>query len=117
MTRKLLSVILSGLFLALTTSCRKDSGSDGSVIEPGATANQTLATAKLELAGETFTVELAYTSETRREGLMYRSELPADRGMLFIFAESAQQSFYMKNHLQSMFRGLKGMAHPRKIFQ
>lgn len=42
-------------------------------------------------------VELATTPDTRQLGLMYRDELAAGNGMLFIFPESAPQSFWMKN--------------------
>jgi uncharacterized protein len=41
--------------------------------------------------------ELAYTDATRARGLMYREYLAPDAGMLFIFAVSEPQSFWMKN--------------------
>lgn len=44
-----------------------------------------------------FEVEVADTPEARAEGLMYRRELAADHGMLFIFAERAKQTMWMKN--------------------
>lgn len=56
-------------------------------------------TTTIELKGETFTVELAYTNEARSQGLMFREHLPADRGMLFLFDRDAERSFYMKNCL------------------
>jgi hypothetical protein len=43
------------------------------------------------------TVEIADTPERRSLGLMYRKELAADAGMLFIFDAPAQLSFWMKN--------------------
>ena len=46
-----------------------------------------------------FQVELAATEAARRKGLMHRSELAADAGMLFIFPRSEPQSFWMKNTL------------------
>jgi uncharacterized membrane protein (UPF0127 family) len=54
---------------------------------------------KIETAqGEvSFQVEVAATSEKREVGLMYRRELPADRGMLFIFPAERVNSFWMKN--------------------
>lgn len=42
-------------------------------------------------------VELAITAEERRLGLMFRSELNQNEGMLFIFPETRIQSFWMKN--------------------
>ncbi len=42
-------------------------------------------------------VEVADTAEARSVGLMYRTELPAEQGMLFIFPESEVLTFWMKN--------------------
>ena len=43
------------------------------------------------------TVEVADTQEKRQLGLMYRDELPAFSGMLFIFPQESPLSFWMKN--------------------
>lgn len=43
--------------------------------------------------------ELAYTDETRAQGLMYRKSLPENAGMLFLFPYLDQHSFWMKNTL------------------
>ncbi len=45
----------------------------------------------------TVSVEVADTPDSRAHGLMYRNDLGADAGMLFIFPTEAQQSFWMKN--------------------
>ena len=42
-------------------------------------------------------VELALTPQKQAQGLMYRTHLPKDNGMLFVFSEPASQSFWMKN--------------------
>jgi len=42
-------------------------------------------------------VEVARTEAERRHGLMYRKNLAADAGMLFVFPRSAHQRFWMKN--------------------
>jgi uncharacterized protein len=44
-------------------------------------------------------LEIANTSASRERGLMYRTSLPEDGGMLFVFPEQSQQSFWMKNTL------------------
>lgn len=44
-------------------------------------------------------VELARTPEELAKGLMYRSELADDAGMLFVFPAPQQASFWMKNTL------------------
>jgi uncharacterized membrane protein (UPF0127 family) len=43
--------------------------------------------------------ELAYEDATRTHGLMFRTSLPEDAGMLFIFPYLDYQSFWMKNTL------------------
>jgi uncharacterized protein len=45
----------------------------------------------------TFHVEMATNDEARRKGLMFRSELGADNGMLFDFGREGFRSFWMKN--------------------
>lgn len=44
-------------------------------------------------------VEVAATAETRERGLMFRSDLPEDQGMLFIQPEVGRGGFWMKNTL------------------
>jgi len=45
------------------------------------------------------TVEIADTSPLRSRGLMWRRELLASNGMLFIFPAEVVQSFWMRNTL------------------
>ena len=45
------------------------------------------------------TVELARTDAQRARGLMFRTELAPDAGMLFLFDETADHAFWMKNTL------------------
>jgi uncharacterized membrane protein (UPF0127 family) len=45
------------------------------------------------------TVELARTDAERARGLMERRELAPDAGMLFLFEETAEHPFWMKNTL------------------
>lgn len=53
----------------------------------------------VQLRGQTFSIELATTDAARQRGLMERTTLAADHGMLFVFASSAPQAFWMKNTL------------------
>lgn len=46
-----------------------------------------------------FSVEVARTTEEQAQGLMFRTELPADRGMLFPFPQPKFASFWMRNTL------------------
>jgi len=49
--------------------------------------------------GKTLQVEVARTEETRALGLMFRTALTEDRGMLFIFEQPGLHRFWMKNTL------------------
>jgi uncharacterized membrane protein (UPF0127 family) len=46
-----------------------------------------------------FAVELALTPGQQAQGLMFRESLAPDAGMLFIFPQARQASFWMKNTL------------------
>jgi len=46
-----------------------------------------------------FKVQLAITSEEQEQGLMFRKELKADEGMLFVFSKEEEYPFWMKNTL------------------
>ncbi len=49
--------------------------------------------------GSKAVIEVVSDEMTRAQGLMFRSSLGGDRGMLFIFPDSAEHSFWMKNTL------------------
>jgi uncharacterized membrane protein (UPF0127 family) len=56
---------------------------------------------KIEIATKSgthpFTVEVVANDEDRARGLMFRKELPEDRGMLFDFKQEQDVAFWMKN--------------------
>lgn len=56
-----------------------------------------LPTAELVVGDKVLTVEIAATERSRRVGLMHRDELPADRGMLFIWQRQAAYGMWMQN--------------------
>ena len=86
MIRGMLKPLLtrSGLFLLLVTAI---------LLAPGCAAQEP----RVELKGETFTVDLALTREEQARGLMFVEEMPTDRGMLFIFPREGMRAFWMKN--------------------
>jgi uncharacterized membrane protein (UPF0127 family) len=45
------------------------------------------------------TAQVALTPQQRQIGLMHRKDMPQQEGMLFVFEESSQQCFWMKNTL------------------
>jgi uncharacterized membrane protein (UPF0127 family) len=46
-----------------------------------------------------FIVEVARTPSKQQQGLMYRTQLAADRGMLFVYDRNQDLRFWMKNTL------------------
>ncbi|WP_322743797.1 DUF192 domain-containing protein [Vasconcelosia minhoensis] len=54
-------------------------------------------TAEAEMAGQTFQLEVAETPQQQAMGLMYRTPLPDNRGMLFSFASPRRTAFWMKD--------------------
>jgi len=44
-------------------------------------------------------VQVAATPEQQATGLMFRTDMPAHEGMLFVFPTASQQCFWMKNTL------------------
>ena len=88
--------MLTALTLALALPV---AGCDtGAEAEAGAEATVPLTIA---MAGTThrFRVEIARTEAEQEKGLMFRTSLPADGGMLFPFAKPKIANFWMKNTL------------------
>ena len=78
---KIRSILYSILFLLLF-SCSADNTSKNPVVHIGRTAIE---------------VELANTPEKRQQGLMNRTSLDDEKGMLFIFEKEKYLYFWMKN--------------------
>ena len=66
-----------------------------------AAADSTAPLSRLELhaGAHTFNVEVASTPQQRAQGLMGRTRLDHNAGMLFVFEQKAQHCFWMKNTL------------------
>jgi hypothetical protein len=54
---------------------------------------------KLSAGMHLIDTQVAASPEQRSTGLMFRKEMPASEGMLFVFEQPAQQCFWMKNTL------------------
>ena len=54
-------------------------------------------TGTININDQTYSVELAQTDTEKRQGLMFRTELPPRTGMLFTVEEPQRLSFWMKN--------------------
>jgi uncharacterized membrane protein (UPF0127 family) len=62
-------------------------------------APQKLAQVRLNAGIHNINAELASTPQQREIGLMFRSVMPANDGMLFVFEQPSQQCFWMNNTL------------------
>ena len=51
----------------------------------------------IELGGTRYVVEIADDDAERARGLMFRDEMAAGAGMLFVHAQEAPQAYWMKN--------------------
>lgn len=60
---------------------------------------QSSAPTTLVVAGRTITLEFAITPAERTMGLMHRTSIEPDAGMLFIFTDDKPRTFWMKNTL------------------
>jgi uncharacterized protein len=60
-------------------------------------AQPKLPTMKVWLGAEEMTAELALTGEQMRTGMMFRTNLAENAGMLFVFSMPHRASFWMKN--------------------
>ncbi len=63
------------------------------------TSAQKLASIRLNAGIHNIQAEVAQTPDQRSTGLMFRKEMGANEGMLFIFEQSGVQCFWMKNTL------------------
>jgi uncharacterized protein len=63
----------------------------------GSATSATLPTVTMKLGSKTFTLEIANDTAEREKGLMRRDSMPADHGMIFVFAGEERLGFYMKN--------------------
>ena len=53
-------------------------------------------------SGATFVLEIAVSDEDRGLGYMFRPEIPADEGMLFVMGRVDRHGFWMKNCLTAL---------------
>jgi len=87
------------LAVALATACPSRStppGSSGTSAPSPSAARAKVHTAK---GVAVVTLEVARTQAAHERGLMDRSELAPDAGMLFVFDQSSPHGFWMKNTL------------------
>ena len=69
------------------------------LVQAQAAPQMDLPRTKLSAGMHLIDAQVAATPEQRSTGLMYRREMPAAEGMLFVFEQASQQCFWMKNTL------------------
>ena len=60
-------------------------------------AQPRLATIPLYIGPETLTTELAVTARQQQTGMMFRTNIPEDEAMLFVYPQPQRVGFWMKN--------------------
>jgi uncharacterized membrane protein (UPF0127 family) len=96
-----IAVVLLSLVLAGCAGGSSDSGS-GSANSGVTTTASELRTVTIDASNGkkvNVRVEIADTEAEREKGLMYRTALGEDRGMLFVFDKEQELTFWMKNTL------------------
>ena len=83
-------LILMFAFLAVL-GCETTQDSSATSVPPSAPES-----AMVSIGEATYTVDLAISPEERQQGLSGREHMPQDVGMLFVFQEERQLSFWMK---------------------
>jgi uncharacterized protein len=68
-------------------------------LQPTPVGQKLPVSAQVKINGRTILLEVARTPQQQEIGLMYRTELAADRGMLFVFLPPRPVNFWMKNTL------------------
>jgi uncharacterized membrane protein (UPF0127 family) len=81
--------------LLMVSSCTADT----STSKPAPPNDMHFDSVNVTIKGKPFSLEIADTDEKRERGLMYRSSMPADHGMIFLFDTADKYSFWMKNTL------------------
>lgn len=92
-------ILLTGIF-SLTAGCTQSDKKENEAGQRGRTIEYSKEVAFLNSEGQEITsiqVAVADDASERNMGLMDVSDLPADRGMLFIFEKQQPLSFWMAN--------------------
>ncbi len=110
LNHKLIAAALTTIAVLMTGACQPKTETDTGpepviqsevipVAEPAPAAEAILQPQAKLPDGSIITLELASTPEERRQGLMFRPSMAADRGMLFVFNREGLPGIWMKNTL------------------
>lgn len=85
-------LLLAATLMGLAPGCGREM-----TMEPVKPATPNSAT--LQVAGRAVEVELAFDDSARNRGLMHRTDMADDHGMLFLFVDDAPRLFWMRDTL------------------
>jgi len=100
---RLTPLLLSVLSATALVACAPQSGSAGSTAQATPAVHEVsglpVVPLTVQAGGSThrFQVEVAESAEAQARGLMFRTELGADEGMIFPYRAPQQLSFWMRN--------------------
>jgi uncharacterized membrane protein (UPF0127 family) len=89
-------LLTSVLAVGVLPACKSGGQKAATTTAPASVASVAIDTGGRKVL---FRVEVAVTPEEHARGLMYRSQLADDAGMVFVFEEPSVQRFWMKNTL------------------
>ena len=90
----ILFALLSIFQAVAPASAQISAGPEAPMILP---VDETMLVAETADGERSFSIEVADEDHERAAGLMFRTEMPDDRGMLFVFEATRPVSFWMKN--------------------
>jgi uncharacterized protein len=102
--------LIAAIAFSITACASQATSGSAAKVETGCEAGKAIAASDAGLdqvqlciqsgaKSHSFTVEMARTGQQQQQGLMFRTALADDKGMLFPFAEKRMASFWMKNTL------------------
>ncbi len=77
----------------------KNPAPPATLVQSATQAQKLPVSAQIVVNGQNILLEVARTQQEQSTGLMYRTQLAANRGMLFVFSPPRPVSFWMKNTL------------------
>ena len=95
----MLRVLLATVAITALPGCGESQSPASSRAEPSypTNAQPRLATIPLYLGPATLTAELAITPAQQQIGMMFRTNLPENEAMLFVYPQPQRAGFWMKN--------------------
>jgi uncharacterized protein len=94
--RGIVRSLLLAAALAALPACKSGGQKAGTTSAPASAASVAIDAGGRKVE---FRVEVAVTPEEHARGLMYRSQLAPEAGMIFVFEQPSVQRFWMKNTL------------------